>query len=404
MSRRALLWLAFVGVHILVATAGFVLPNEPMGDVYLVYEPWADSAIHGTGIVGIDREWVYPQLALVPMVLAFPLGVSIGYPAAWAVLVTVLNAVAFAVLIGSARSRARRGAAWFWLAGILLLGPVGMYRLDAITAAIAIPALLLVLRRPVVAGVLLAAATWIKVWPAALLAAGFVALRRRVALVSGAVSVTLAIVAVALVLGASGHLFGFLHLQGERGLQVEAPASTPFLWAAIARRAGYGVVYDTDILTFQVIGDGVAEISGVLNAALVLVAGLLVIAGLVAHVRGERAVHQLPVLAFALVLALIVFNKVGSPQFQVWLFAPVVLGLVLDRRRWRVPAALVLLSCVLTLLVYPVFYGGITSPASGPVSLLTARNAILVGLLVWAATRVVSAAIVPARSRVVGQQ
>ena len=41
MSRRAALWIAFAVVHLGIAVLGFVLPNQPMGDVYRVYEPWS---------------------------------------------------------------------------------------------------------------------------------------------------------------------------------------------------------------------------------------------------------------------------------------------------------------------------------------------------------------------------
>ena len=70
MSRRAALWIGFALVHALVAWLGYAYPNEPMGDVYRVYEPWSLEALQGRGVVGITEAWVYPQLALVPMVLA----------------------------------------------------------------------------------------------------------------------------------------------------------------------------------------------------------------------------------------------------------------------------------------------------------------------------------------------
>ncbi|MGC5376823.1 hypothetical protein ACPXAO_25300, partial [Salmonella enterica] len=56
-------------------------------------------------------------------------------------------------------------------------------------------------RRPFVASVLLSIAIWMKVWPAAILAAGFVAIRRRLALVWGAVAVSLATIIPVVALG-----------------------------------------------------------------------------------------------------------------------------------------------------------------------------------------------------------
>ncbi len=139
-SRVVALWCVFLLVHLLTAWLGWVYPSQPMGDVVLVYEPWTTSALSGGGIVGIDETWVYPQLALVPMLIAAALsaplvpllGVSSAYLVGWAALVVILDAIAFGVLIGRSPARARRIAAWFWCAAVLLLGPSALYRIDAV--------------------------------------------------------------------------------------------------------------------------------------------------------------------------------------------------------------------------------------------------------------------------------
>ncbi|WP_051607057.1 hypothetical protein [Microbacterium sp. CH12i] len=110
------LWAAFLAVHVLIAWQGWIYPSQPMGDVVLVYEPWSAAALSGGSIVGINETWVYPQLALLPMLLAkvlsWPLlalaGTSGAYLIAWAVLVTALDAVAFGVLVGRSGSASRR--------------------------------------------------------------------------------------------------------------------------------------------------------------------------------------------------------------------------------------------------------------------------------------------------------
>ena len=113
MSRRAALWIGFALVHALVAWLGFAHPNEPMGDVYRVYGPWSLEALQGRGTIGITEAWVYPQLALVPMVLAHTFAPIAGYTVGWAILMTLLDAAAFAVLVGRGASLPRRTAAWF---------------------------------------------------------------------------------------------------------------------------------------------------------------------------------------------------------------------------------------------------------------------------------------------------
>ena len=73
-----------------------------------------------------------------------------------------------------------------------------------------------------------------------------------------------------------------------------------------------------------------------------LIGAVVAVAALGASRPGAGAsfVRLFPPLALALVLAFIVFNKVGSPQYMTWIIAPLVVGLVVDRRRWWRPAAL----------------------------------------------------------------
>lgn len=389
MTRRtAPLWAAFLLVHVLTAWLGWVYPSQPMGDVVLVYEPWSTSALTGGTIMGITEPWVYPQLALVPMLivkaLSLPLVATMGalgaYLVAWAVLVTLLDAVALWFLIGRRPSAPRRAAAWFWTAALLLLGPIALYRLDAVTVPLAIIGGLLLLRHPVVATTLLTIGAWIKIWPGALVLAAVVAARGRLKILLAAAGASAGIVVVLFLLGADQHLFAFLSQQTGRGLQVEAVAATPYLWAARAGQAAVG--YSFEILTFQVEGYGVPFVSDILTPIMLLTVGAITVLATVKSARGGSFGRLFPPLALSLVAALIVTNKVGSPQFQTWLIAPLVLWFVYDRTRARVPAALVLVLCGLTCLIYPLTYDALLRTEFVPVLLLTTRNVLLIVLLV----------------------
>ncbi len=391
MSRRAGLWVAFVLVHLVTAILGFVEPNLPMGDVYLVYEPWARGAVGGGAIPGVTEQWVYPQLALAPIVLALGLEWIAGYEIAWAVLVTALDAIAFAVLVGRGRSTGRTTAAAFWLAFVLLLGPVGMYRLDGVTVPLAVAGCLWLVGRPALAAALLAVATWIKVWPAALLAAAVIAVRRRLVIVGMAAAVSVGVLIAVVAAGGASHVFGFVAGQTGRGLQLEAPVTAWYLWQAVAGVDGAFVYYDSGILTFQVAGGNVDAVIAVMTPLLAVT--VLVVAALGAWKawKGASFAALFPPLALALVLTFIVTNKVGSPQFQTWIVAPVVLGLVIDRRRWRMPAAAALAIALLTHLVYPLLYDRLIVADALAAGVLTARNVLLIALLVWAVVRVIRA-------------
>ncbi|MCS3842174.1 hypothetical protein [Microbacterium sp. AK031] len=386
--RSAVLWIAFLAVHVLVAWQGWVYPSQPMGDVVLVYEPWSTSAVSGGAIVGITEAWVYPQPALLPMLLvkllAWPLvglvGVSGAYLIGWAVLVTAADAVAFGVLVGRRGTASRRSAGWFWTAALLLLGPIAMYRIDAVTVPLAVIGGLWLIRRPLVAAALLTIAAWIKIWPGALVLAAIVAARGRVRMLIAAAATCAVIVLALFLLGADGHLLGFLTEQTGRGLQIEAVAATPFLWLAQFGAASIG--YSFDILTFQIQAAGADVLAGLMTPVMVLAVAAVLVLGIVKVMRGASFLRLFPPLALALVVTLIVTNKVGSPQFQTWLIAPMILWIIFDRTRAGVPAGVVLVLCALTCLIYPLTYDALLRAELVPVLLLTARNLLLVVLLV----------------------
>lgn len=386
--RILALWSAFVLVHVVVAVTGWLYPSQPMGDVVLVYEPWSSAALSGGPIVGITETWVYPQLALVPMLLAkilsvpliAVLGVSEAYLIAWALLVTVLDAVAFAVLIGRSPSQPRRTAAWFWIAALLLLGPIAIYRIDAITVPVAVIAGLWLTRRPATAAALLTIGAWIKIWPGALLLAAVVAARSRMRILLTGVAVTAGVIALLFLLGADTEILGFLTQQTGRGLQIEAVAATPFLWLAVVGSAR--IEYSFEILTFQIDAQGADAVSAALTPLMAVLVVVISTIGAVKVMRGASFPRLFPPLALSLVTALIVLNKVGSPQFQTWLIPPVILWLVLDRARAAVPAVLVLALCALTCLVYPLNYDSLLRAEILPVTILSLRNALLVVALV----------------------
>lgn len=372
-----LIWVAFVLISFWLGWQGYVAEAVPYGDVSFVYEFWAGQAAGGAGIVGIDSQWVYPAVALVPILLPLIAGPGL-YPVGWIVLVSLLNAGAFAYLLysaqGTQRNTLQRTAAWWWLVFMLLLGPIAVARLDSIVTPLAIVGLLTAVQRPAIAGALLAIATWIKVWPAALIAAVLVAMHKRKTVLISVLVTSAVVIAIAVILGGAANIFSFLGQQTTRGLQIEAPLATPFLWLAALHEQGYAVYYDTVILTFQVMGEGTgiaADLSSLL-LGLGFVGTLLW--GLLLHRRGSDSSHVLPAVALALTVVLIVFNKVGSPQYIGWLAAPIIAGLVLEQRRFIAPAVIALVLGALTQAFYPYFYGGLIDVKPFELSMLTLRN------------------------------
>lgn len=374
----AALAVGFLAVHVVLGVLCFVIaPNQPAGDVTGVYRFWIDYWHTAGVLVGIDTAWVYPIGALPPMIVAGVLGDG-PYLLLWLVLVAVLDAVALVLV-----ARRGRGLAWWWLLCTALIGPVAVARIDGVALPFAVVGVLLLAERPAVAAVLLTVAAWVKVWPAAIVAAVLIVRRRIASTISAAALTSAVIIGLALLAGARGTVFSFVSEQASRGIQVESPVALPWLWSAALGDQGVGVYYDTDILTFQIRGTGVQAVAAVMTPVLVIGVLVLVLLALLARLRRAADEEVLAVTALGFVSALIALNKVGSPQYLTWYVAPVLLGLLVAPRRFRLPAVLVLVAAGLTQLIYPWYYGGVTAPEPVVIGVLTARNAIEVVLFVW---------------------
>ena len=380
---RAALWVAFVLVHAGLAWLNLTAQGQPLGDVTGVYLRWAENAVHGWVRVGIDMPWVYPILAFAPMTAALAFG-SAWYAEAWLLMAALLNAVAFSILLGSARlSRTRRLAAWWWLLFLALLGPIALGRIDAITVPFAMVGLLMAAGRPRVASVLLTIGAWVKVWPAALLAAVVIAAPRRREVLSIAIALSVGILGVSLFAGAGLNVFGFIEEQAGRGLQIEAPLAVGWLWQIVAGSEVVRIVYSREILTFQIEGPG-ADAGAALTTPVMAVGVLVVVLlGVRAVRRGAAFGRVLPPLALTFLVVLMLANKVGSPQFVAWLAAPVVLGLVYRPARFAVPAMLAAAIALFTHVIYPYWYGWLLVADPAIVFLLTVKAVLLNVLLVW---------------------
>lgn len=382
-ARNALLpWAAFVLVHAVIIVLCLFGPGEPLGDVDIVYRHWATTAASGGPVPGIDVPFVYPVVALVPMLAALAIAAFLGGPAAyalgWLLLVSLVNAAAFGLLLGGrSPTRRRRAAAWWWLAFLLLQGPTALARIDAIAVALAIVGLLALSRHPAWGSVLMTLAAWVKVWPAAVVAAVVIAGRQRMRVAVAAAGTALLVVAVALALGSGWTVLSFVTEQTGRGIQIEAPVALPWLWqAALGAHTGRTIYYDHDILTFQVAGAGTGLVGALMTPLLAVVVAVILALGWRARRRGASVDVLLPPLVLALTVALIAVNKVGSPQFITWLAAPAVLGIVLSGRRWLLPAVLVLALAALTQVVYPYLYDWLLVANPAMVFVLTVRNAL----------------------------
>ena len=390
-SPAGLLW-GYLVIHLafFVFSLAFSLRGAALGDT-AIYRDWMISGFSSENPTGGPSASVYPILAVVPMALAGVVGPGL-YFSGWVLMVTVLNGLALAKLTRWGRDQGSIRAAWWWLLFLSVLGFVGFSRVDGVTAPIVLVALAFGVAAPFTAAILLSVGTWIKVWPAAVLLALFAVSRNRVRLVAAGVLVTAAAVGLAAVMGWVPKLLNFLTLQGDRGMQLEATFSTPWVWLSVLGVEGSRTYLNVGIGSMQVDGPG-TEVMAVLMQPLLLLAAFTV-AGLIfwaLHNGKQRGgadrTELLLVGSLALATAFVVFNKVGSPQFVLWLGPAVAVGLAYSWKEWRVPATLVMIIAVATFFVFPVLFNPLSNNHPLAVLVLTFRNLLLVVLLCWSVLR-----------------
>ncbi|MCG2797393.1 MAG: glycosyltransferase 87 family protein [Cellulomonas sp.] len=383
---RTIVWFGFALVHAWIALCGVVLmPDRVFWDLSL-YRAWVWYGVNvGTWPV-FTTAWVYPVGALVPMLLV---GELAGYNdrtfgLGWAVLVTILNAIAMRALLR--RRGGINGAVWF-IVFLAALGPVAVGRLDAFVAPLCILGLLELEKRPRVATLLLTVGAWIKVAPGALLLPIVLAVKRPLKdVIAPAAALSAVIVAFVALLGGAGNVTSFLFAQGDRGLQLESVGASPWLLVGLVS-SSVSRIYNSQIITYEVHGPGVPTLITVLDTVFGL--ALLVVVWLLWR-RRSTGPNPLPAAelvvrgSLLVVLTMLVTNKVLSPQYITWLAAPVAVALALGLPHWRRTAVWMLGIALATQVVFPWVYGGIIGGQPLQTLVLVGRNAALV--VVWLAT------------------
>jgi hypothetical protein len=290
-----------------------------------------------------------------------------------------------AVALGALRAPRARLFARVAFAALapLALGPLTLRRYDLWAVALMTGAVAALLHGRVrLAFAALAAGAAAKLFPLALLplALAYVDRRRRREAALAFVACGLVIVG-PFVLLAPGGVADSLLRQLRRPLQIETLGSSAILVAHELGAAAPGVEF----------GSGSWNLVGTVPNAVAALQTAALAATLVAlwwrFARGPRGADELLVASAAAVAAWLVFGKVLSPQFLLWLLPLVVL--VASRRRvWLAPVLLAALG--LTQAVYPARYDALVRLEALPVALLAARNALLVLLGAWVANDLVS--------------
>ncbi len=356
-------WLA---TRLLILTVLVVAERFVVGDVFYYHRKIA--ALFTVGLDDTMYEYPTPVVWLLWLPYGASFGSRVGYLIAFVVFMLALDALFTRALWLSAGRRHDRSID-FWLAYVLLIGPLCYLRFDMIPAVLAGGALLAARRRPWITGALTGLGAAIKLWPALLIGA-FLAHRpdrRSAGLAFVAVGFGLALLS--LVFGGWSRLISPLTWQSDRGLQIESIWATPLMLVRALQPAGWVV----DISKYQAyelfsidrsdqVVDAWVQVSSV---ATVIGLGLIV----ALFVRAFRAGGGTPIAIGFVIVATIaimtVTNKTLSPQYLLWLGGPVAAMLLLRPRAGRERIAVtqtavqLLILAFLTQLVYPIFYDGL---------------------------------------------
>lgn len=351
---------------------------ELTGDVDR-YRGWSDVIAGGRLPVG-DQTWQYPPGAAAVMALPRLLDGAVGYHRAFMLEMLLADAAVTAILTLLALRSRRCAGLWLWVLAGVALGPFLLDRFDLAPTALAVAGLAAAGRRPLLGGVLLALGGLVKVWPATVLPAAAGTLRRTLAVAVGAVLALLGGLVTLAATGLLGDATDFLRQQSDRGLEIEAPAATPWM---LTHATSHGRLHAPVLRygAFEVVAPGVSTVVTVCTGL-----GLLVsVVAVVAAYRGRPAdSSDLMPLALATVLGLMVTARVLSAQYLVWAVGIAALALVsgqLARRARMLTAAVGLLllgSCALTQLEFPLRFSRLLAGDAAATAALIARNALLV--------------------------
>jgi hypothetical protein len=162
----------------------------------------------------------------------------------------------------------------------------------------------------------------------------------------------------------------------------------PFLWLRLlATGTPWVVQANQQCNCHEIAGPGVAHAIAIAGfATFAAAAGVLTL-----HVRAlfappaARSSALATLLALLLLIAWVATARVFSPQYMIWLAAPLaVLGVLPGNKLARIDLALFVAACVLTHLVFPLLFDALIWERyflQGPVlMLLTLRDALVVAL------------------------
>ena len=358
--------------------------GDPYSDVRYTYSAGANTFFQNGHILGINDPWVYPYIANIPIVLADWIWPA-DYMTGWFILSVNVNMLLIAYLLGWGKQMDRAKGAWFLITCIFLTGPVALGRLEVFSLALTVLAVISYLKkRESLSMQFLSLATWIKVSPMAGIVTGFVTSDRRARFLLHMAIGTVSLVVIGLLLGGDQSLFSFISMQSGRGIQIESTVAIIWLIQMLLKVPGADVYYDNAIVTFQVTGFGVTEVASLMTLIQFGALAITIFLGFRAKRLGVDPNTLFAWMFLTATMDLLVFNKVGSPQYQLWIVGAVLFGILAKTANWKPMVWATILSSGITWLIFPIFYSSLLEGQPLGVALLVLKNIGLIFILVYA--------------------
>jgi hypothetical protein len=372
--------LALWAVWLLTRTYLYLIATAPHmnGDVG-IYQQWYTCCLAHGSFPEADPMWQYPPGA--GLVLWLPGLLRISYVDSFVLLAIGCDLAVAVMLYVAARRGGSVAGVWYWVCGVPLLGAIAVTRFDVFSVALSVAALCLA-RGGGARGWLIGVGAVVKVWPATLLAGLAPGQGRR-----GLAAAAVAPVVVCLLFAHA--TASFLVHQIARGPEIESVAATPLmLW----RLAGWQGTLVFRFGSYQMSGPYAGAVVDVCRLSLVV--GVAAVVGWRLLVAVGRA-RWLPEFAadapLAATLLFLVASPVLSPQYLLWVIGLAAVCLATGRTTQRPTAVVVLAAAALSLLIFPVGWGGLLSGSIAATAVLVVRNGLLVLAAVLSCRRILRA-------------
>ena len=345
--RHALGW--WLGTRGFMFTIWVLFGFFTQGDVVYYYES-IKALFHGIPASEILVEYPTPLIWLlsIPYLLGF--GTHTGYILAFISCFVAADALTGYVLWRSARQYGTnpRPAAAFWIWFVMASGPIIYMRLDLLTSVLTAAGLISIVRRHrFTSGAMMGVGAAIKLWPALLWPSTMVD-RRAVRRASAGFFSVGSLLAIASLLYAGWNkqmsptltsivrtgwdrLVSPLTWQSDRGLQIESVYATPVMIARLFSRETW-TVYVSKYNAYEIAGPGTIFLTQVATVATILGGITMVVLYIGWLKRKDRTPIEAGTLMIIATLIMIITNKTFSPQYMIWLGAPVAALLTISAR------------------------------------------------------------------------